>query len=117
MVKIAKGNLVNYVPKSAFDNYFKSQGWEKVEGDNTPSIPIEEVKEEATEQVVENSYEEINDDEWDKALDEFNDEEVEKPLSDMNKEELINKANSLGMDVTGLNTNKQLREAIKSFIA
>ena len=114
MVRIAKGNLVNTVPKSSFDNFFKSQGWVIVEGDYTPSIPIveEKVEEEVKEQVEENS-----DDEWDEVIDELKDEDVEKPLSDMNKEELIAKANSLGMDITGLNTNKQLREAIKSFTA
>ena len=113
MVKIAKGNLVNTVPKSAFDNFFKSQGWEMVEGDYAPSIPIVEEKE--VEEVVEEQEE--NSDEWDEVMDELKDDEVEKPLSDMNKEELISKANSLGMDITGLNTNKQLREAIKSFTA
>lgn len=113
MVKIAKGNLVNTVPKSAFDNFFKSQGWEMVEGDYTPSIPIVEEKE--VEEVAEEQEE--NSDEWDEVMDELKDDEVEKPLSDMNKEELISKANSLGMDITGLNTNKQLREAIKSFTA
>ena len=116
MIKIAKGNLVNTVPNSAFDNFFKSQGWEMVEGDYSPSIPIveEEQKEvvEEQEQIEENS-----DDEWDEVIDELKDEEVEKPLSEMNKEELVNKANSLGMDITGLTTNKQLREAIKSFMA
>ena len=110
MVKITKGNLENIVSKAAFDNYFASQGW-VMEGVESPSKPILEVKEEP----MENSDEEVNDEEWDNALEELQDEEVEKPLSDMNKDELISKANSLGIDISGLNTNKQLREAIKSY--
>lgn len=42
-------------------------------------------------------------------------EEVEKPLSEMNRQELERKANSLGVDITGLTTNKQIREAIRSY--
>lgn len=118
MVRIGKGNLVNTVPRSSFDNFFKSQGWVILEGDNAPSNPIvekEKKEEKIEEQVVENSDSETSDDEWDEVLDEFKDEEVEKPLSEMNKSELIEKANSLGVDISNLNTNKQLREAIKSF--
>lgn len=117
MVRIAKGNLIATVTNSAFDNFFKSQGWDIVEGDYTPPVPVEEEK--VIEQAVENSDgeindEEINDDEWDEALDELNYEDVEKPLSEMNKVELLEKAKSLKIDVSDLNTNKQLREAIKA---
>ena len=121
MVKIVKGKLVNVVTKSAFENFFKSQGWELAGEGNTSPVPnITEKKEEKKlDKVVdeptieENSDEEINDEDWDEALDELIDNEVEKPISEMNKEELIAKAKSLGINTNGL-SNKQLREAIKS---
>ena len=105
MIKIVRGNLVNYVSKSSFDNYFKSQGWEIAGGNEPPVSPK-----------VENNVieEEVEEDDWDDVLDEFKDEEVEKPISEMNKQELIAKAKSLDIDVSDDLTNKQLRELIKS---
>ena len=122
MVKIVKGSLVKTVPVSAFDNFFKTQGWELADGENTspsvvpvnvPKVEKEEVVDVPAEDVNDDAEEEINDEEWDEALDELIDEEVEKPLSEMNKEELVAKAKKMGINTTNL-TNKQLREAIKS---
>ena len=107
MIKIVRGNLVNTVSKSSFDNYFKSQGWELAGGENPPVSHIEPVEEKV-------DLEEPSDEEWDDVLDELKDDEVEKPISEMNKQELIAKAKSLGIDVTPEMTNKQLRELIKS---
>lgn len=115
MVRISKGNLVNTVPKSAFDNFFKSQGWKIVGGDYTPPVPVEDKPKKVVKEAEVSNDEEINDDEWDEALDELSDDEAEKPLSEMNKEELITKATLMGIDISNLTTNKQLREAIKSF--
>ena len=111
MIKIAKGNLVNSVPKSAFDNYFKSQGWEIAGGDYT--LPVPDKVEEFV-KAEENSVEDVNDDEWDEVMDELSDDEAEKPLSEMNKEELISKAKKMGIDISNLSTNKQLRGAIRN---
>ena len=67
-------------------------------------------------QVVGHSFEqvddgdEISDSEWDEVID----EEPEKPLSEMNREELTEKAESLGINISGLTKNAQIREKIKS---
>lgn len=118
MLRIVKGGIVKKVSRSAFEDYFKPQGWE-IEGEvNSSPTPVKkEVKNDKTEKVEEpvekNSDEEVSDEDWDEAMDELVDEEIEKPISEMNKEELIAKAKSLGINTTGL-SNKQLREAIKS---
>lgn len=114
MVRIVKGNLVNNVSKSTFDNYFKPQGWEIVGGDYTPPVPEKEEEEIVKVESNDGQVEEVNDEEWDEVLDELSDDEAEKPLSEMNKEELVNKAKKMGIDVSNLTTNKQLREAIRN---
>lgn len=120
MLRIVKGGIIKKVSRSAFEDYFKPQGWE-IEGEvNSSPTPVKKEaknnKPEKVEEVkpdVENSNEEVSDEDWDEAIDELVDEEVEKPISEMNKEELIAKAKSLGINTSGL-SNKQLREAIKS---
>lgn len=116
MVKIVNGNKVNYVPVSAFDNFFKPFGWEIAGEDDSSPEPIvtdTEVSEKPV-TVPENDSDDGSDDEWDDVMDELNDEEVEKPISEMNRAELVEKAKKMGIDTSKLNTNKQLREAIKS---
>lgn len=116
MVKIAKDGVINIVPMSAFNNYFKSFGWEIVGENYTPPIPVIEDNSpaEPIPEKVEDA--EQDSDEWDEVLDELKDEEAEKPLSEMNKEELLAKAKSMNIDVSKANTNKQLREVIKSYM-
>lgn len=117
MVRIAKGKHINSVPTSAYYNFFKSQGWVIVGEKNTPPTPFKEPVEPVKEVVKEDSgTDEMWEEEWDDTLEELQDEEAEKPLSDMNKAELIAKAKSLGIYNANLNTNKQLREAIKAHI-
>lgn len=117
MVELVKDGKVINVPVSSYKNFFKSQGW-VMNGEAKPSpTPIPEKKKETkVEEVVKNEVEEdvddTSDEDWDEVL---ADEDVEKPLSEMNKKELLDKAASLGMDVSDQLTNKQLREAIKSF--
>ena len=41
-------------------------------------------------------------------------DDVEKPLSEMNNYELKQKAESLGIDISGLKSNKEIREAIRA---
>ena len=121
MVKIVKGGITKKVTKSAFEDYFRPNGWE-IEGEIKASpIPVkkEEVKKVEKVNVVETNSDneteedEVSDEDWDEAMDELVDEEVEKPISEMNKSELIAKAESLGIETAGL-SNKQLREAIKA---
>lgn len=99
MVKIWKGEGEGKrelkVPLAAFENFFKGAGWQKSEGNNTTNTSEE--------------------DEWDDYVDgEESEEEFTKPLSEMNRYELEAYAAKLGVDLTGLNTNKQYREAIKA---
>ena len=118
MVNIVRDGIVKIVPRSSYDNFFKSQGW-NLEGDViSPSepYPVSDVEEDVVTPVEESSTEseeEVNDEDWDDVMDELIDEEVEKPISEMNKEELTAKAKKLGINTANL-TNKQLREAIKS---
>lgn len=117
MIKIAKDGKAIHVPASAFVNFFKPFGWEIVEEDYTPPAPVVEEKSEPVPEKVEaKETEEQYSDEWDEVLDELKDEEAEKPLSEMNKEELLAKAKAMGIEVPKTSTNKQLREAIKSYM-
>ena len=115
MIKITKDGKVQLVSKSAFDNFFKSQGWVIGEAGETPPSPIP-LKEEKPVELSEapEAVEEDDSEEWDDILEELNDSEAEKPLSEMTKKELVEKAKSLGIALSGSETNKQLREAIKS---
>lgn len=85
------------VPVSAYENFYKGAGWTK--GDV----------------VSEASLEEGDEDEWEGYDDgEEGEEEFIKPLSEMSRSELEAYAAKLGVDLTGLNSNKQYREAIKA---
>lgn len=107
MVKIRKGARENLVAKSAFDNFFKNQGWELVGEEQSSPSPV--IEEEAIEEPTE------QEEDWDEVLeDEAVEEDIEKPLSEMNKEELINKAVSLGLDISDCTSNKQIREKIRA---
>lgn len=87
MVKIVKGENKMEVTRSAFDNFYKNAGWEVL-----PEVVSED-----------------SDDEWGEVLKEY-----EKPLSQMNNTELIEKAISLGLEINGNVTNRQLREMISA---
>ena len=65
--------------------------------------------------LVENTEQELDEieEDWDSIED---DEEVSKPISEMNNAELKEYATKLGIDISGLSSNKQLREAIKAVI-
>lgn len=102
MIKIKKGVKVREVPKSAYNNFYKGAGWEIAE-------PDEETYKEENPINERNAEDKNEEDEWA----DYEEDEVEKPLSEMNGTELREKAESLGIDVTGL-TNKQMREKIKN---
>lgn len=101
MVRIRKGEGENKkelrVPAAAFKNFYEGAGWQRVDAASEfASVETEE-------------------DEWDGYEgDEDGDDEFTKPLSEMTRPELEAYAAKLGVDLTGLNSNKQYREAIKA---
>lgn len=99
MVIINKGEKKLRVTNKAYDNFYKNSGWAIVKqlGTNKKADVKKPEKEEQ--------------DEWDN-VDE--DSDARKPLSDMNRQELEEYAAELGVDLTGLTSNKQFREAIKA---
>ena len=100
MLVIKKGKSKMKVAKSAYNNFYKGAGWEI--DDEVSSVVYSSESDENN-----NSNE---DDEWAGYEDE---ESVEKDLSEMSHAELKEKAESLGIDTTGMNT-KQLRAKLKS---
>lgn len=105
-IKKVAGNEVKIliVPASAFDNFYKGAGWTLADEEERRE---EEVLDE--EELVDEG-DASEEDEWADVVE----DEVEKPLSEMNRSELEAKALSLGVDLTGLTSNKQYREAIKA---
>ena len=102
MLVIKKGKSKMKVAKSAYNNFYKGAGWEI--DDEVSSIVYSS---ESDEKLGNDSNE---DDEWAGYEDE---ESIEKDLSEMSHAELKEKAESLGIDTTGMNT-KQLRAKLKS---
>ena len=100
MIVIKKGKSKMKVAKSAYNNFYKGAGWEI--DDEVSSVVYSSESDEN-----DNSNE---DDEWAGYEDE---ESIEKDLSEMSHSELKEKAESLGIDTTGMNT-KQLRAKLKS---
>lgn len=102
MVTIRKGKKEVRTTESAYENFFANNGWEKVESNKTHK---------RTERKSEPSDNEAStSDEWG----DWSEEEPSKPLSEMNRSELEEYATKLGIDLTGLGSNKQIREAIKA---
>ena len=111
-VEIKKKNKKSVVTDSAFNNFYKNAGWEL----SSPSqASKKEVVEDVKKEEVENTEQEPDEieEDWDSIED---DEEVSKPISEMNNAELKEYATKLGIDISGLSSNKQLREAIKAVI-
>ena len=109
MIKIVKGNQTLTVSNAAYDNFFKGQGWEVASGkskkDKKENAPV------SGNEVVD-ATESSDEQEWDDQ--EWNDEEVTKPISEMNREELIEYAKRNKINIEGLNSTKQIRDAVKS---
>lgn len=102
MLVIKKGKSKMKVAKSAYNNFYKGAGWEI--DDEVSSVVYSS---ESDEKLGNDSNEY---DEWAGYEDE---EPIEKDLSEMSHAELKEKAESLGIDTTGMNT-KQLRAKLKS---
>lgn len=114
MVTIKRDEKTALVTLSAYDNYFKNNGWEIV-GEAKTASPVPDFKEKK--KPVKEAVEEPADDaeeNWDEVIDELQDDEVEKPLSEMNKTELVAKAKELGIKIPAGVSNKELRELIKN---
>lgn len=101
MVTIVKGEGENrktlQVARSAYKNFYKSAGWQI----------DEDVK-------IVTSQEPDEDDEWAGYGDDGEKDEPTKPLSEMSRAELEERAKKLGVDLTGLSSTRQMREAIKA---
>lgn len=99
MVIIGKGKKKLRVTNKAYKNFYENSGWTIVKqlGANKKSDVRKSEKEES--------------DEWNNADE---DSDARKPLSEMNRQELEEYAAELGVDLTGLTSNKQFREAIKA---
>lgn len=105
-IEIIKDGELKKVSKSAFKNFFENAGW--VES-NESTQPIVSNEKQMTEENIDEEIadEEIADEAWDDDID-------EKPLSEMNRNELISLADRLGVDISGMSKNAQIRDAIKS---
>lgn len=108
MVRIKKGTKARVVSLASFHNYYKNSGWELCDEVPAKDEPVSEFED----NIQESDEDEVSDSEWDEAME----DEVEKPLSEMNRSELEAKAASLGIDISGLTKNAQIREKIKSCI-
>ena len=112
MITIKRDNRTATVTRSAFDNFFKNNGWVIVgEAEKASPKPDKEKVEKEPEPVVE---QEESEEDWDEVIDELKDDEVEKPLSEMNKSELTAKAKEMGIKIPAGTSNKDLRELIKN---
>lgn len=102
------------IPEKALPQFEKA-GWKPM-GEKKVNKPIKE--EEAVEnqnellQEEEAAEDEWDDSEWEEESEQEENELEEKPLSEMNNKELREFAEMKGIDVSGLTSNKQLREAI-----
>ncbi len=96
MVRISKANRAPMeVTEGAYENFYKNAGWRATKSVSHSSVTTDG-----------------SDDEWENAM-----EEAEKPLSEMNVEELRAKAASLGIDLAGVNSPKQIRDRIRKYIS
>lgn len=90
MVKCTNGVYTFCVTEGAYDNYYKPQGYTKVEEQNE-SVFVEDV-----------------DDEQDEVL--------EKPIGQWTKQEVKDFAAANGIDISGTRNVGQAKEIIKDFI-
>lgn len=99
-MRITDGVQEREVSKGAYKSIFKQNGW----------VPCdEELVEDSDDEVV------VDDDDDDEVVVDDDDEEEEleeKPLSKMNLSELKEYAELKGVDIDGLETKKEIKEAI-----
>lgn len=109
MVKIKKGNKTLEVTNSVFKNYYLSSGWEVIDEEVEKYEDVIDDVEAVNDESV-NDSDEFSDEDWDSI------ESSDKPVSEMNGDELREYARILGIDTTGLNSNRKLREAINNSV-
>lgn len=90
MVKCTNGVYTFCVTEGAYDNYYKPQGYTKVEEQNE-SVFVEDIDDEQ-------------------------DEVIEKPIGQWTKQEVKDFAAANGIDISGTRNVGQAKEIIKDFI-
>lgn len=129
MIKITNGVVVIQVTNGAYKEQYKPLGWlpvnedapanqkpladeaegKKVSEQGVPGVDHEDEK------VSEENQDEENQDEGEKSPEETKQQFVpEKPLSEMSNAELREKAKQLNVDISGLESRKQVRAAISA---
>jgi hypothetical protein len=106
MVKVKRNEKIMEVPNSVFENKMKANGWELVTGkESKKSVEANETVENESSPADES----FSDEEWEEAESDVE----EKPLSMLSTEELKELADKKGIDISGLKSDKQIREAIR----
>lgn len=115
MVKMKKGRLTLSVPAGAVRKYI-SAGWKPTESSKSDEILDEGTFSPETEN--EDEIGAVSESEEDYAEDEVEyvdpEELAQRPLGELDKEELRILAEYKGIDISGLNSAKQLRAAIRA---
>lgn len=110
------------VPSGAVAQFLR-QGWKKSgtdkssNSDNKGAAPVETHEEQLPETPVDEGAEDQEDPEdsaWDDVEAELAEEEYEKPIGEMNEEELRGYAKKHNISLAGLNSVKQIRNAIRN---
>lgn len=115
MVEIRKGSLTLKVPKSSFEKKFSKVGWHlSSESKSDDTVQAEANTQPDTAKDLVADVDEPQDDE-DEDVEYVDPEELEqKPLEELDKDELRILAEYKGIDISKLNTIKQLRTALRS---
>lgn len=118
MVKLVKNNGSSIMRKSVPGgavNIFLKAGWEI--DNNNVVYAVKDAKKDIRD--VEDVKPVESNDEWDEAekelQEETNDVKYEKPISEMNEAELRKYAQEKGVNLSGLSSIKQIRQAIRGF--
>lgn len=99
-VVIIKGDKTITTTKTAFDSYFKNNGWKVAEESATNQPEFENDENSKVDEI----------DEWD----EVTDDEVTKPISEMTRDEMISFAESKGIEIPDGIKTRQIKEIIEA---
>lgn len=118
MVKLVKNNGSSVIRKSipgGAVNMFLKAGWEI----DKPNIALAVNEEKRNMRDIDDVKQVESSDEWDEAEKELQEEtdevKYEKPISEMNEAELRKYAQEKGVNLNGLSSIKQIRQAIRAF--
>ena len=123
MVKIRKGSHVLTVTNGAFKRLYAPMGYVVMEGEEDVTVlpPSDEVN--TTPPGNKDDDEDLEDTEDDSDLEDEADEEdddedlKEKPIGEMSFKELQQYASDLGLNVKGMTSKKEIRQAIRVYLA